>query len=169
MNIMLVGDGMNSTIITASRSLADGFSTFESATLTVVGDKFIARDITIQNTAAAEKHQAVALRVTSNAAFYVGLPPTRTRSMRTRCASSTTSARFRGRSTSFLGTSSAAVPGGRVTAFLFRSTSDVEFSHARLSSSDSSQRGDAPELSAFASNSRRWSLGKSAPSPLFAV
>ncbi|KAL1547865.1 pectinesterase [Salvia divinorum] len=70
MNIMLVGDGMNSTIITASRSLADGFSTFESATLTVVGDKFIARDITIQNTAAAEKHQAVALRVTSNAAFY---------------------------------------------------------------------------------------------------
>ncbi|XP_047947310.1 pectinesterase-like [Salvia hispanica] len=69
-NIMLVGEGMNSTIITASRSLADGFSTFESATLTVVGDKFIARDITIQNTAAAEKHQAVALRVTSNAAFY---------------------------------------------------------------------------------------------------
>lgn len=32
-NIMLVGDGMNSTIITGSRSFVDGFSTFESATL----------------------------------------------------------------------------------------------------------------------------------------
>lgn len=32
-NIMLVGDGMNSTIITGSRSFADGFSTFTSATL----------------------------------------------------------------------------------------------------------------------------------------
>ncbi|KAH6817267.1 hypothetical protein C2S51_000870 [Perilla frutescens var. frutescens] len=70
MNIMLVGDGMSSTIITGSRNLVDGFSTFESATLTVVGDKFMARDLTIENTAAPEKHQAVALRVTSNAAFY---------------------------------------------------------------------------------------------------
>lgn len=32
-NIMLVGDGMNSTIITGSRNFIDGFSTFESATL----------------------------------------------------------------------------------------------------------------------------------------
>lgn len=36
----------------------------------VVGDKFLARDLTIENTAIPEKHQAVALRVTSNAAFY---------------------------------------------------------------------------------------------------
>ncbi|KAK6147582.1 hypothetical protein DH2020_018494 [Rehmannia glutinosa] len=36
----------------------------------VVGDKFLARDLTIINTAPPEKHQAVALRVTSNAAFY---------------------------------------------------------------------------------------------------
>lgn len=34
-NIMLVGDGMNSTIITGSRSFADGFSTFTSATLSM--------------------------------------------------------------------------------------------------------------------------------------
>lgn len=33
MNIILIGDGMNSTIITSSRNLADGFSTFDSATL----------------------------------------------------------------------------------------------------------------------------------------
>ncbi|KAG8376269.1 hypothetical protein BUALT_Bualt09G0045700 [Buddleja alternifolia] len=70
MNVMLIGDGMNSTIITGSRSFADGFSTFASATLTVIGDKFLARDLTIRNTAPPEKHQAVALRVTSNAAFY---------------------------------------------------------------------------------------------------
>lgn len=36
----------------------------------VVGDKFLARDLTIMNTAGPEKHQAVAVRVTSNSAFY---------------------------------------------------------------------------------------------------
>jgi len=36
----------------------------------VVGDRFIAKDLTIQNTATPDKHQAVALRVTANAAFY---------------------------------------------------------------------------------------------------
>ncbi|KAL2534422.1 Pectinesterase 2 [Abeliophyllum distichum] len=69
-NIMLVGDGMNSTIIMGWRNFADGFSTFASATLTVVGDKFLAANLTIINTAGPEKHQAVALRVTSNAAFF---------------------------------------------------------------------------------------------------
>ncbi|KAM7459306.1 hypothetical protein LguiA_036300 [Lonicera macranthoides] len=69
-NIMFDGDGMNSTVITGSRNFIDGFSTFTSATLTVVGDKFLARDLTIINTSGPEKHQAVALRVTSNAAFY---------------------------------------------------------------------------------------------------
>ncbi|CAI9765984.1 unnamed protein product [Fraxinus pennsylvanica] len=124
-NIMLVGDGMNSTIIRGWRNFADGFSTFASATLRlgmsntplllsrcqpvarpgrygpgqpsrfhttkmgralllratlftllsfpwcpVVGDKFLATDLTIINTSGPEKHQAVALRVTSNAAFY---------------------------------------------------------------------------------------------------
>lgn len=35
-NIMLVGDGMNSTVITGSKSFVDGFSTFTSATLSMV-------------------------------------------------------------------------------------------------------------------------------------
>ncbi|KAK1365129.1 Pectinesterase [Heracleum sosnowskyi] len=69
-NVILVGDGMNLTVIMGSRSLMDGFSTFKTATLTVIGDRFLARDITIINTSGPEKHQAVALRVTSNAAFY---------------------------------------------------------------------------------------------------
>ncbi|KAM1425822.1 hypothetical protein TB2_017750 [Malus domestica] len=67
---MLVGDGMKSTIITGSKSFADGFSTFATASLTVIGDKFLARDLTIANTAGSKKFQAVAARVTSNSAFY---------------------------------------------------------------------------------------------------
>ncbi|GMH04126.1 hypothetical protein Nepgr_005965 [Nepenthes gracilis] len=69
-NIMLVGDGMGSTVITGSRCFDDGFSTFESATLTIVGDRFLARDLAIVNTAGPDKHQAVAARVTANSAFY---------------------------------------------------------------------------------------------------
>ncbi|GJZ34120.1 pectinesterase, active site-containing protein [Tanacetum coccineum] len=69
-NIMFVGEGMNSTIITASKNFVDGYTTFTSATLTVIGNNFLARDLTIINTSGPEKHQAVALRVTSDAAFY---------------------------------------------------------------------------------------------------
>lgn len=70
-NIMFMGDGRKNTIITASRSVKGGSTTFESATVAVVGDGFLARDITFQNTAGAANHQAVALRVGSDlSAFY---------------------------------------------------------------------------------------------------
>ncbi|KAK9149282.1 hypothetical protein Scep_008039 [Stephania cephalantha] len=70
-NIMLVGDGMNSTIITGNRNFVDGWTTFRSATFAVAGQGFIARDITFENTAGPEKHQAVALRCDSDlSAFY---------------------------------------------------------------------------------------------------
>lgn len=70
-NIMLIGDGINATVITGNRSVVDGWTTFNSATFAVVGLGFLARDITIQNTAGAVKHQAVALRVGSDlSAFY---------------------------------------------------------------------------------------------------
>ncbi|XP_058092774.1 pectinesterase 2.1-like [Magnolia sinica] len=62
-NIMLVGDGMDSTIITGSLNFIDGTTTFNSATVAAVGDGFIAQDIWFQNTAGPEKHQAVALRI----------------------------------------------------------------------------------------------------------
>lgn len=62
-NLMMVGDGMNSTIITGSLNVVDGSTTFNSATLAAVGDGFIAQDMWFQNTAGPEKHQAVALRV----------------------------------------------------------------------------------------------------------
>ncbi|KAJ8750681.1 hypothetical protein K2173_015862 [Erythroxylum novogranatense] len=70
-NIMFVGDGSTRTIITASRSVGGGSTTFNSATVAVVGDGFLAKDITFQNTAGPSNHQAVALRVGSDqSAFY---------------------------------------------------------------------------------------------------
>ncbi|KAK7823754.1 pectinesterase [Quercus suber] len=62
-NLMIVGDGMSSTIITGSLNFVDGTTTFNSATVAAVGDGFIAQDIWFQNTAGPQKHQAVALRV----------------------------------------------------------------------------------------------------------
>uniref|UniRef100_A0A2P2NZ94 Pectinesterase n=1 Tax=Rhizophora mucronata TaxID=61149 RepID=A0A2P2NZ94_RHIMU len=62
-NVMIVGDGMDSTIITGSLNVVDGSTTFKSATVAAVGDGFMAQDIWFQNTAGPEKHQAVALRV----------------------------------------------------------------------------------------------------------
>nr|QIR83184.1 pectin methylesterase 26 [Cunninghamia lanceolata] len=70
-NIMLIGDGIDVTVITGNRSVVDGWTTFNSATVAAVGQGFLARDITFENTAGAEKHQAVALRVGSDlSAFY---------------------------------------------------------------------------------------------------
>jgi pectinesterase len=65
-NVMLVGDGMDATIITGSLNAVDGTGTFQSATVAAVGDGFIAQDIGFQNTAGPQKHQAVALRVGSD-------------------------------------------------------------------------------------------------------
>ncbi|EYU29496.1 hypothetical protein ABFS82_12G132500 [Erythranthe guttata] len=70
-NLMFVGDGRSTTIITGSRNVVDGSTTFNSATVAVIGDGFLARDITFQNTAGPSKHQAVALRVNADlCAFY---------------------------------------------------------------------------------------------------
>ncbi|CAL9220806.1 unnamed protein product [Arabidopsis halleri] len=70
-NIMFMGDGRTRTVITGSRNVVDGSTTFQSATVAAVGERFLARDITFQNTAGPSKHQAVALRVGSDfSAFY---------------------------------------------------------------------------------------------------
>ncbi|KAL6861179.1 hypothetical protein ACP4OV_016879 [Aristida adscensionis] len=67
-NIALVGDGRDATVITGSRSFADGWTTFRSATVGVSGEGFLARDVTFRNTAGAGKGQAVALRVNADRA-----------------------------------------------------------------------------------------------------
>ncbi|XP_056854467.1 probable pectinesterase/pectinesterase inhibitor 12 isoform X2 [Raphanus sativus] len=65
-NIVLIGDGSDVTFVTGNRSVGDGWTTFRSATLAVSGEGFLARDITIMNTAGPEKRQAVALRVNAD-------------------------------------------------------------------------------------------------------
>ncbi|GJN05427.1 hypothetical protein PR202_ga23052 [Eleusine coracana subsp. coracana] len=70
-NLMFIGDGIGKTVIKASRNVVDGSTTFRSATVAVVGNNFLARDLTIENGAGPSKHQAVALRVGADlSAFY---------------------------------------------------------------------------------------------------
>lgn len=69
-NIMLVGDGMRSTIITSARSVQAGFTTYSSATAGIDGLHFIARDIAFKNTAGPLKGQAVALRSASDLSVF---------------------------------------------------------------------------------------------------
>lgn len=69
--LMMIGDGINQTIITGDRNVVDGWTTFNSATFIVTAPNFVAVNITIRNTAGAVKHQAVALRNGADlSAFY---------------------------------------------------------------------------------------------------
>ncbi|KAL3501919.1 hypothetical protein ACH5RR_036368 [Cinchona calisaya] len=70
-NIKIVGDGIDATIVTGSKNVQDGSTTFRSATFAVKGSGFIAQDMTFENTAGPQKHQAVALRSGSDfSVFY---------------------------------------------------------------------------------------------------
>ncbi|PQQ01197.1 putative pectinesterase/pectinesterase inhibitor 7 [Prunus yedoensis var. nudiflora] len=60
--LMMVGDGINQTILTGNRSVVDGWTTFNSATFAVTAPGFVAVNMTFRNTAGAIKHQAVAVR-----------------------------------------------------------------------------------------------------------
>eukprot|EP01018_Ginkgo_biloba_P000831 Gb_31587 [translate_table: standard] len=66
-NLMFVGDGMDQTVITGSMNAqTPGVTTYQTATVGVNADGFIARDIAFENTAGPNSHQAVALRVDSD-------------------------------------------------------------------------------------------------------
>ncbi|XP_076901150.1 putative pectinesterase/pectinesterase inhibitor 24 [Bidens hawaiensis] len=69
-NVMMIGDGMDSTIVSASLNVVDGTPTFQSATFAVFGKGFIARDMGFRNTAGAVKHQAVALMSTADQSVF---------------------------------------------------------------------------------------------------
>lgn len=72
--IMLIGEGMQSTIITGSmgcRGNKSNACTYDSATFTVLGQGFMAQDISFKNTAAPANGQAVALKSDSEfSVFY---------------------------------------------------------------------------------------------------
>ncbi|KAJ1405064.1 Pectinesterase, catalytic [Sesbania bispinosa] len=66
-NVVFLGDGMGKTVITGSANVGQpGMTTYNSATLAVLGDGFMAKDLTIQNTAGPDAHQAVAFRLDSD-------------------------------------------------------------------------------------------------------
>ncbi|KAK4259658.1 hypothetical protein QN277_005968 [Acacia crassicarpa] len=60
--LMLVGDGINHTIIIGDHNVVDGYTTFDSATFVVGAQGFVALNITFRNTTGATKNQAVAMR-----------------------------------------------------------------------------------------------------------
>ncbi|XP_047078233.1 pectinesterase-like [Lolium rigidum] len=62
-DVMLMGDGKGKTVIVGHRSVADGYTTYDSATVAAMGSGFIAKGMTIINDAGPSKGQAVALRV----------------------------------------------------------------------------------------------------------
>lgn len=69
--ITLIGDGKYTTIITGDDSVGGGSSMPGSATFTITGDGFIARDIGFHNTAGPQGEQALALSVASDhSVFY---------------------------------------------------------------------------------------------------
>ncbi|CAM8939919.1 unnamed protein product [Rhodiola kirilowii] len=67
--ITLIGEGKYSTIIVASNSVVkSGSSLYESATFTIKGEKFIAKDIGFRNNAGPTGQQAIALYISSDRA-----------------------------------------------------------------------------------------------------
>ncbi|PIN18125.1 Pectinesterase [Handroanthus impetiginosus] len=66
-NVVFLGDGIGKTVITGSMSVGQhGVTTFDSATVGVLGDGFMASGLTIQNTAGPDAYQAVAFRSDSD-------------------------------------------------------------------------------------------------------
>ncbi|KAK4409591.1 putative pectinesterase/pectinesterase inhibitor 51 [Sesamum angolense] len=66
-NVVFLGDGIGRTVITGSMNVMQpGINTYNSATVGVIGDRFMASGITFQNTAGPNANQAVAFRSDSD-------------------------------------------------------------------------------------------------------
>ncbi|VVA94037.1 unnamed protein product [Arabis nemorensis] len=69
-HLVFIGDGPDKTVITGNKSFKDGITTYRTASAAIVGDHFIAKNMGFENTAGAINHQAVALRVLSDASIF---------------------------------------------------------------------------------------------------
>ncbi|CAG7890897.1 hypothetical protein BRARA_A03705 [Brassica rapa] len=69
-HLVFIGDGPDKTIISGSKNYKDGITTYRTATVAIIGDYFIAKNIGFVNTAGAIKHQAVAVRVQSDESIF---------------------------------------------------------------------------------------------------
>ncbi|XP_018859093.1 probable pectinesterase/pectinesterase inhibitor 51 [Juglans regia] len=66
-NVVFLGDGMGKTVITGSLNVGQpGISTYNTATVGVLGDGFMASGLTIENKAGPDAHQAVAFKSDSD-------------------------------------------------------------------------------------------------------
>ncbi|KAL1832185.1 hypothetical protein ACET3Z_001836 [Daucus carota] len=69
-NVMMIGDGMDKTVVSGSLNVVDGTPTFSTATFAAFGQGFVARDMGFRNTAGPIKHQAVALMSNSDRSVF---------------------------------------------------------------------------------------------------
>ncbi|KAF6139861.1 hypothetical protein GIB67_009708 [Kingdonia uniflora] len=69
-NVMMVGDGMDATVVSGRLNFIDGTPTFSTATFAAFGVGFIARDMGFRNTAGPAKQQAVALMTSSDQSIF---------------------------------------------------------------------------------------------------
>ncbi|KAJ3679653.1 hypothetical protein LUZ60_017664 [Juncus effusus] len=65
-NLYMYGDGSQKTRVTGHKSFADGLTTMDTATFSVEAPGFICKSMGFANTAGAERHQAVAFRITGD-------------------------------------------------------------------------------------------------------
>ncbi|KAK8963630.1 Pectinesterase 2 [Platanthera guangdongensis] len=69
-DLTMTGDGKGKTIITGSRSVTGGYTTFSSPTVSVFGDAFIAIGITIRNTFGTGSQAVALLSGSDRSVFY---------------------------------------------------------------------------------------------------
>ncbi|KAK7337726.1 hypothetical protein VNO77_18312 [Canavalia gladiata] len=69
-HVVMIGDGGRKSRITGNKNFIDGVGTYKTATVAILGDYFVAIGMGFENSAGAEKHQAVALRVQADKSIF---------------------------------------------------------------------------------------------------